>query len=58
MAEAMFKDMVKEESDQWTIDSAATSTYQIGNTPDERTNKVLELHGAERNRHRARQVCF
>uniref|UniRef100_G3TZU4 Low molecular weight phosphotyrosine protein phosphatase n=1 Tax=Loxodonta africana TaxID=9785 RepID=G3TZU4_LOXAF len=39
-AEAVFKKMRK-----WRIDSAATSTYEIGNPPDYRGQSCIEKHG-------------
>ncbi|XP_022086908.1 low molecular weight phosphotyrosine protein phosphatase-like isoform X1 [Acanthaster planci] len=58
MAEAMLNHMLKarQVAEQWTVDSAATSTYEIGNEPDYRGNDVLERKGIERNRHLARQI--
>ena len=60
MAEALFAEMVAKRSDkdQWTIDSAATSTYEIGSEPDDRTNRMLQSKKHSRSRHIARQVCF
>lgn len=40
---------------QWRIDSAATSTYEIGNPPDHRGQACMKRHGVSM-RHVARQV--
>lgn len=47
MAEAMFKEMVASAglSSQIQVDSAATSTYELGSPPDSRTVKELAKHG-------------
>ncbi|KPP73259.1 hypothetical protein Z043_107672 [Scleropages formosus] len=39
---------------QWRIDSAATSTYEIGNPPDHRGQACMRKHGVSM-RHVARQ---
>ncbi|XP_034143518.1 low molecular weight phosphotyrosine protein phosphatase isoform X2 [Esox lucius] len=47
IAEAVFKKMATDASvvDKWRIDSAATSTYEIGNPPDHRGQACLKKHG-------------
>lgn len=40
---------------QWRIDSAATSTYEIGNPPDHRGQACMKRHDVSM-RHVARQV--
>lgn len=40
---------------QWRIDSAATSTYEIGSPPDDRGQACMQKHGVPM-RHIARQV--
>ena len=40
---------------QWRIDSAATSTYEIGNPPDYRGQSCMKKHGVPMS-HVARQV--
>ncbi|KAJ1980513.1 Low molecular weight phosphotyrosine protein phosphatase [Dimargaris xerosporica] len=58
MAEAVFAHMVKENNlaDKFTIDSAGTAGYHVGDTPDERSVKTCVAHGINVN-HLARQVC-
>lgn len=58
MAEVMFSSMIKEAGldDKVTLDSAATSTYEIGNAPDPRTQKTLQKHGLDGSSLRARQL--
>nr|ACO13765.1 Low molecular weight phosphotyrosine protein phosphatase [Esox lucius] len=57
IAEAVFKKMATDASvvDKWRIDSAATSTYEIGNPPDHRGQACLKKHGVPM-MHVARQV--
>ncbi|XP_061478860.1 low molecular weight phosphotyrosine protein phosphatase isoform X3 [Rhineura floridana] len=57
IAEAVFRKLVAEENieNQWRIDSAATSTYEIGNPPDYRGQDCMRKHGIAMN-HIARQV--
>ncbi|XP_015106607.1 low molecular weight phosphotyrosine protein phosphatase isoform X1 [Vicugna pacos] len=57
IAEAVFRKLVTDQnvSDKWRIDSAATSTYEIGNPPDHRGQACLKKHGVPMN-HVARQV--
>ncbi|KAJ8050307.1 Low molecular weight phosphotyrosine protein phosphatase [Holothuria leucospilota] len=58
MAESILKHMVSErgQESEWLIDSAATSDYEIGSTPDPRTNKTLRNHELPESDHIARQV--
>ncbi|KAF4077925.1 hypothetical protein AMELA_G00193640 [Ameiurus melas] len=48
IAEAVFRKMATESGavDQWRIDSAATSTYEIGNPPDHRGAACMKKHHA------------
>ncbi|XP_049508580.1 low molecular weight phosphotyrosine protein phosphatase isoform X1 [Panthera uncia] len=57
IAEAVFRKLVTEQnlSDNWRIDSAATSTYEIGNPPDYRGQNCMRKHGIPMT-HVARQV--
>ncbi|KAJ9075373.1 Low molecular weight phosphotyrosine protein phosphatase [Entomophthora muscae] len=57
MAEAVFSHIVKEKnlSENFYIDSAATSDYHIGDTPDQRSVAKCNEHGVSVN-HRGRQV--
>ncbi|XP_030888998.1 low molecular weight phosphotyrosine protein phosphatase isoform X1 [Mirounga angustirostris] len=57
IAEAVFRKLVTDQklSDHWRIDSAATSTYEIGNPPDYRGQSCMKKHGIPMN-HTARQV--
>ncbi|XP_036882331.1 low molecular weight phosphotyrosine protein phosphatase isoform X1 [Manis javanica] len=58
IAEAVFRKLVTDQnvSDNWRIDSAATSTYEIGNPPDYRGQDCMRKHGIPMN-HVARQLC-
>ncbi|GBO25326.1 Low molecular weight phosphotyrosine protein phosphatase [Araneus ventricosus] len=57
MAEAVFTHLVKERNltDKWLIDSAATSDYHTGESPDSRARSVMEGHSIQMN-HRARPL--
>uniref|UniRef100_A0A3B5KLN7 Low molecular weight phosphotyrosine protein phosphatase n=1 Tax=Takifugu rubripes TaxID=31033 RepID=A0A3B5KLN7_TAKRU len=57
IAEAVFRKMATDTGvvDKWRIDSAATSTYEIGNPPDDRGQTCMRKHGVAM-RHTARQV--
>ncbi|XP_033504652.1 low molecular weight phosphotyrosine protein phosphatase isoform X1 [Epinephelus lanceolatus] len=57
IAEAVFTKMATDAGvvDKWRIDSAATSTYEIGNSPDYRGQACMKSHGVPM-RHVARQV--
>ncbi|KAG7244153.1 hypothetical protein INR49_004226 [Caranx melampygus] len=56
IAEAVFRKMATDAGavDKWRIDSAATSTYEIGNPPDHRGQACMKKHAVPM-RHVARQ---
>ncbi|EDV29523.1 uncharacterized protein TRIADDRAFT_51967 [Trichoplax adhaerens] len=58
MAEGIFINLVKERGimNEWEIGSAATSTYEIGEPPDDRTMTVLSRHNIQDYSHFARQI--
>ncbi|KAJ3607114.1 hypothetical protein NHX12_026628 [Muraenolepis orangiensis] len=57
IAEAVFHKMATDAGvvDKWRIDSAATSTYEIGSTPDHRGQACMKTHSVPMS-HIARQV--
>ncbi|XP_067840299.1 low molecular weight phosphotyrosine protein phosphatase isoform X2 [Heptranchias perlo] len=57
IAEATFRKLATDQGvvNKWKIDSAATSTYEIGNPADQRGQRCLMKHGITTN-HIARQV--
>uniref|UniRef100_A0A2K6FQ22 acid phosphatase n=1 Tax=Propithecus coquereli TaxID=379532 RepID=A0A2K6FQ22_PROCO len=57
IAEAVFRKLVTDQnvSENWRIDSAATSGYEIGNPPDYRGQSCMRRHGVPMS-HVARQV--
>ncbi|XP_005404390.1 PREDICTED: low molecular weight phosphotyrosine protein phosphatase isoform X3 [Chinchilla lanigera] len=59
IAEAVFRKLVTDQniSDNWRIDSAATSTYEVGNPPDYRGQSCMKKHDIPMN-HIARQVPY
>ena len=58
MAEYVLRHLVRETGleGQIQVDSAATSRYQIGDTPHRGTRRVLAAHGIPCGEHRARQM--
>ncbi|XP_059111601.1 low molecular weight phosphotyrosine protein phosphatase-like [Peromyscus eremicus] len=56
-AEAFFRKLVNDENvpDNWRIDSAATSTYEVGKPPDYRGQSCMRKYGIPMN-HVARQI--
>jgi protein-tyrosine phosphatase len=58
LAEAVFRALVDEEglSDRFTIDSAGTSSYHTGDSPDPRTVRSAATRGV-RVQHAARQIA-
>ncbi|XP_010765425.1 low molecular weight phosphotyrosine protein phosphatase isoform X1 [Notothenia coriiceps] len=57
IAEAVFRKMATDAGvvDKWRIDSAATSTYEIGNPPDHRGQACMKKHDVPM-KHVAKQV--
>ncbi|XP_058266185.1 low molecular weight phosphotyrosine protein phosphatase isoform X1 [Hemibagrus wyckioides] len=57
IAEAVFRKMATDSGvvDKWVIDSGATSDWNIGSEPDDRSLACLKKHGIDTD-HRARQV--
>ncbi|XP_032150184.1 low molecular weight phosphotyrosine protein phosphatase isoform X3 [Sapajus apella] len=57
IAEAVFRKLVTDQniSENWRVDSAATSGYEIGNPPDYRGQNCMKRHGIPMS-HVARQV--
>ncbi|KAE8604954.1 hypothetical protein XENTR_v10014908 [Xenopus tropicalis] len=57
IAEAVFRKLVTDAgtSKEWSIDSAATSDWNVGSSPDSRALKCLKSHGIE-TAHRAQQI--
>ncbi|XP_023152689.1 low molecular weight phosphotyrosine protein phosphatase isoform X1 [Amphiprion ocellaris] len=57
IAEAVFRKMATDAgvADKWRIDSAATSTYEIGSSPDHRGQACMKKHDVPMS-HVARQV--
>lgn len=58
MAEAIFRDQFERrgETTNFSVDSAATSRWEVGNPPHRGTKKILEEHGIGTKGMRARQV--
>ncbi len=60
MAEYLFRDYVQKQGygDKFYIQSAATSTEEIGNSVHPGTKRVLRGLGIDSSDHRARQLCW
>ena len=58
MAEYVLRHLAQQAGmgDEVLVDSAATSRYQIGDTPHAGTRRVLRSHGIRCGNHRARQM--
>jgi protein-tyrosine phosphatase len=57
MAEAIFRDAFQKKQDQqFQVDSAATSRWEVGNPPHRGTQKILAQHDISTKGMRARQV--
>ena len=59
LAEGVFKDLVESAglSDRFTIDSAGTGPWHIGNPPDTRSIEIAARHGIDISGQRARKVA-
>ena len=55
LADAVMRDLCSKNNIDWTIDSAGTSNYHIGEAPDKRAQKVSQKHGVDSSFLRARQ---
>jgi len=54
LAEEILKEKVK--SLDWTVDSAGTGSWHVGNTPDPRSVAVAATHGLDITAQRGRQI--
>ncbi|WP_299479143.1 low molecular weight protein-tyrosine-phosphatase [uncultured Roseibium sp.] len=59
LAEGIFKDLVENAglSDTFTIDSAGTGPWHVGNPPDARSIEIAARHGIDISGQRARKVA-
>lgn len=57
-AEAVFRKLIADKGveAEWTVDSAATSDWNVGNEPDARSLNTLRRHGLD-SHHKARMVA-
>ena len=57
-AEAVFRKIISDKGvdADWTVDSAATSDWNVGQAPDQRSISTLQNHGLN-SRHKARMVA-
>ena len=58
-AEAVFRKIIADKGleEDWTVDSAATSDWNVGQAPDKRSLSTLQKHGLS-SRHVARMVAM
>ena len=57
LAEAILNKLLSDQNiKNWTVDSAATSRYEIGSSPDHRGLRLMKKKGLT-STHRARQIC-
>ena len=55
LADAVMRDLCAKYNLDWTIDSAGTSNYHIGEAPDKRAQKISEKFGVDSSFLKARQ---
>ena len=56
LAEGILKGMIKENNLDWTVDSAGTGSWHVGDLPDPRSVAVAKTHGLDINSQRGRQI--
>lgn len=56
LAEGILKDMIKENNLDWTVDSAGTGSWHVGDSPDPRSVAVASTHGLDITLQRGRQI--
>lgn len=56
LAEGILRHKIEKEGLAWTIDSAGTAAYHIGNPPDPRSIAMAKQHQVDISRQRARQI--
>ncbi len=55
LAEGILKDKIKAKNLDWTVDSAGTGSWHVGDTPDSRSIAVAATHGLDITDQRGRQ---
>ena len=58
IAEGVLRHKVKQYGLNWTIDSAGTESYHIGEAPHRLSQKVCKEHGIDISQQRAREFTF
>lgn len=56
LAEGILKEFIKKENLNWTVDSAGTGAWHVGNPPDKRSIEVAKKHGIDISNQRARKI--
>lgn len=56
LAEGILQHKARQAGLNWTVDSAGTNSYHIGDTPHPLSQKVALLHGIDISRQRARRL--
>ncbi len=55
LAEGILRDKIEKANVNWTVDSAGTNGYHVGEAPHPLSQKVARLHGIDISKQRARQ---
>lgn len=58
LAEGILRDLAEQNGLSWTIDSAGTGSWHVGQQPDERSIATASKHGIDIRQQRARQFHF
>ena len=56
LAEGILKEKIKENNLDWTVDSAGTGSWHVGDRPDPRSIAVAATHGLDITTQRGRQL--
>ncbi len=56
MAEGVLRNKLKAQGIDWTVDSAGTGAWHVGDSPDRRAIETAKAHGIDISAQRARQI--
>lgn len=56
LAEGILENKLSHQNLQWTVDSAGTGAYHVGEKPDPRSRAIAKKHGLDISKQRARQL--
>lgn len=57
LAEGLLQSKIDQKGLNWKVDSAATSNWHTGKSPDTRAQSIARKHGLNISNQRARQLC-